>query len=49
VAGVKITPVMLSAGAQTLRSWIDDMPSYFVEQVVTEVYTDLAVERINLR
>jgi len=25
------------------------MPSYFVEQVVTEVYTDLAVERINLR
>ena len=34
----EITPEMLKAGASVLRSWIDDMPSYFCERVAEEVY-----------
>jgi hypothetical protein len=35
---LEVTPEMLKAGALVLLTWIDDMPSYFCEQVAAEVY-----------
>ena len=34
----EITPQMMKAGYDALRPWLDDIPSYLVEQAVEEVF-----------